>query len=188
MPEIFFARSPISPAHLVGTDAASLEAFLRINGLSERTVIQPDRAITLASRSTVATSDPRLFVADANDAGRMGSFSRALNNTGRLAVVVDAGLRANKIYTTHEGGGDWMRESAIQMVGFGAGGAAGGLTGKIVVGGGALLAAQAGLLVAGPVGWAVLGVVVGAGLLAGFAVGSYADKEGQGLAASIWDR
>jgi hypothetical protein len=148
----------------------------------------PDRAITLASRSTMGKPDPRLFVADASDAGRMGSFSRLLNNTGRLAVVVDAGFRANKIYTTHEGGGDWMRESAIQMTGFGAGGLAGGLTGKAVVGSGAFLAAKAGLLVAGPVGWAVLGVVVGAGILAGLSVGSLADERARFETARIWDR
>lgn len=148
----------------------------------------PDRAITLASRSTTARPDPRLLVADANDAGRMGQFSRVLNNTGRLAVVVDAGLRANKIYTTHDSGGDWMRESAVQMAGFGAEGAAGGATGKFVVGGGTLLAAKAGLLVSGPIGWAVLGVVVGAGLLAGFAVGGWFDKNAQALATNIWDR
>ncbi|MBU2874974.1 hypothetical protein [Marinobacter salexigens] len=148
----------------------------------------PERAITLASRSTAAKPDPRLFVADANDAGSMGQFSRVLNNTGRIAVAVDAGLRVNKVYTIHDGGGDWMRESAVQMVGFGAGGAVGGLTGKAVVGGGTMLAAKAGFLVAGPLGWAALGVIVGAGVLAGLLVGSYADKEGQGLAASIWDR
>ena len=148
----------------------------------------PDRAITLASRSTAAKPDPRLFVADANDAGRMGTFSRVLNNTGRLAVAVDAGFRINRIHTVRESGGDWMRESAIQMAGFGSGGVFGGLAGKAVVGGGSFLAAKAGLIAAGPVGWTVLAVIVGAGVLAGFTVGVHADRRAQFETARIWDR
>src|SRR5690554_2087826 len=118
----------------------------------------------------------------------MGTVSRVLNNTGRLAIAVDAGFRANKVHTTYESGGDWMRESAVLMTGFGAGAAAGGLAGKYTIVGGTALAAKAGLLVAGPVGWAVLGVVVAAGLIAGFTAGHYLDQGGQFAASTIWDR
>jgi hypothetical protein len=147
-----------------------------------------DRGILLASRSSSARPDARLFVADAADAGRMGSLSRILNNTGRLAIVADAGLRANKIHTAYENGGDWLRESSVQMTGFGFAGAAGGLAGKYTILGGTALAAKAGLLVAGPVGWAVLGVVVAVGVLAGVGAGSIADKRGRNIAAGTWDR
>ncbi|MBU2873555.1 hypothetical protein [Marinobacter salexigens] len=147
-----------------------------------------DRGILLASRSSSARPDARLFVADATDAGRMGSLSRILNNTGRLAIVADAGLRANKIHATYENGGDWLRESSVQMTGFGFAGAAGGLTGKYTILAGTALAAKAGLLVAGPVGWAVLGVIVTVGVFAGLGAGSIADKRGRNIAAGIWDR
>lgn len=72
------------------------------------------------------------------------------------------------------------------MTGFGV--AAGGLSGKYTILGGTALAAKAGLLVAGPVGWVVLGVVVAVGVLAGVGAGSIADKRGQSIAAGIWDR
>lgn len=147
-----------------------------------------DRGVLLASRSSSARPDTRLFVADATDAGRMGSLSRILNNTGRLAVVADAGLRANKIHTTYENGGDWLRESSVQMTGFGTAGVVGGLAGKYTVIGGTALAAKAGLIVAGPVGWAVLGVVVTVGVLAGLGAGLYADQKGQNFASMLWDR
>lgn len=147
-----------------------------------------DRGILLSSRSSSVRPDARLFVADATDAGRMGSLSRILNNTGRLAVVADAGLRANKIHTTYENGGDWLRESSVQMTGFGTAGVVGGLAGKYTVVGGTALAAKAGLLVAGPVGWAVLGVVVTVGVLAGLGAGLYADRKGQNFASMLWDR
>lgn len=147
-----------------------------------------DRGILLASRSSSARPDARLFVADATDAGRMGSLSRILNNTGRLAIVADAGLRANKIHVTYENGGDWLRESSVQMTGFGTAGVVGGLTGKYAVIGGTALAAKAGLIVAGPVGWAVLGVVVTVGVLAGLGAGLYADQKGQNFASMLWDR
>ncbi len=147
-----------------------------------------ERGVLLASRSSNIKPDARLFVADAADAGRLGAFSRFLNNTGRLAVVTDATLRANKVHTTYESGGNWLRESSIQMTGFGIGGVTGGLTGQGVVAGGTILAAKAGLLVAGPVGWAVLGVIVGAGFVAGYKVGSFIDNEAQSAASRLWDR
>ncbi|PCM44902.1 hypothetical protein [Marinobacter sp. ANT_B65] len=118
----------------------------------------------------------------------MDTVSRVLNNTGRLAIAFDAGFRANKVHTTYECGGDWMRESAVLMTGFGTAGVVGGLTGKYAVIGGTALAAQAGLIVAGPVGWAVLGVVVTVGVLAGLGAGLYADQKGQNFASMLWDR
>ncbi|WP_404362302.1 hypothetical protein [Marinobacter sp.] len=147
-----------------------------------------DRAITLATRNAGRKPDPRLYVADSADAGRVGSLGRFLNNTGRVAIAVDAGFRVNNIHSTYQDGGDWLRESSLQMAGFGLGGAAGGLTGKYTVIGGTALAAKAGLLVAGPVGWAVLGVIVGAGLLAGLTAGRYIDGGAQTATAWIWDR
>lgn len=147
-----------------------------------------ERGVVLAARSSSARPDARLFVADSADAGRIGTVSRVLNNTGRLAIAVDAGLRAQKVQISYESGGNWLRESSIQMTGFGLGGAAGGFTGKTVVASGTFLAAKAGLLVSGPLGWAVLGVIVGAGLIGGYGVGSYVDQRGQKVAAQLWDR
>jgi len=74
----------------------------------------------------------------------MGAFAKSLNHLGRAAVVVDAGLRARNVHATSQEGGDWLRESVVQMTGFGFAGAAGGMTGKAVVTGGSVFAAKAG--------------------------------------------
>lgn len=118
----------------------------------------------------------------------MASISKVLNNLGRTAVALDAGARVYGVTQTREEGGEWLRESAVQMTGFGAGGASAGLAGKAVFAGGSLLAVNAGLMVAGPAGWAVLGVIFCVSVVAGLGVGYYMDQIGQSVAELIWDR
>ncbi|MFE8072437.1 hypothetical protein QQM79_15370 [Marinobacteraceae bacterium S3BR75-40.1] len=146
-----------------------------------------ERGITLASRAPGAKPDQRLFVADTTQASRLGGFARFLGWLGTIGVVVDAGFRANHVCETYDGGGQWMRESAVQMTGFGAGGAVGGWVGRAVITGGAAYAAEAGLIVAGPMGWIALGVIVSVGVLAGYAAGTQMDEIGQYIASKVWD-
>lgn len=147
-----------------------------------------DRGITLAERRPRSPkTDPRLLVADKVQASRLAMLGRLLNKAGHGAIGLDAALRVQEINAVHREGGDWMRESSRQMTGFGLGGALGFSAGRAAMTGGAYFAAKAGLLVAGPLGWAVLGVVVLGSLGAGYMVGKYADQTGKWVADSIWD-
>lgn len=147
-----------------------------------------DRGILLARRRPQSPkTDLRIKVADQFQASRLASLSQFVNRLGKGMVALDAAARVDKVYEVHKEGGNWMRESSVQMTGFGLGGAAGGIVGTQVVSGGMVLAAEAGLLAAGPVGWAVLGGILLVGLAAGFTAGSLADKGGQLVAASVWD-
>ncbi|WP_097459943.1 hypothetical protein [Mangrovitalea sediminis] len=150
-----------------------------------------DRGITLAKRNRAGKPDARLYIEDSVEASRLGLFARGLSRVGAAALVVDAGIRAKKIRTIYLNGGNWMREGAIQMTGFGVGGVfgagVGGLT--IEVGtAGAAMAAETGLLAAGPIGWAILVVIVCAGLYVGYEAGVGGDNLGRLTASRIWDR
>ncbi|BFM05527.1 hypothetical protein [Halioxenophilus aromaticivorans] len=147
-----------------------------------------ERGMTLASRNPNSSKlDPRLKVANRIEASWLGYCGKIMNVVGNAAVAVDAGLRVKEVYDIHDAGGDWMRESARQMVGFGLGGAAGIYAGKAVIAGGTWLAAASSLTLAGPLGWTVLGVIIGVGLLTGFTVGMTFDGIGKYSADLIWD-
>jgi hypothetical protein len=153
------------------------------NALSNAT-----RGIRLAERSaSPAMADPRLNVADTVQADRMGKLSRGFNYLGRAAVAVDGALRIGKVKATYDEGGDWLKEGSRQMVGFGAGGAAGGFAAKVTVGVGTSMAAGMGLLVTGPIGWAALGVVLASSAIVGIGVGYYVDQIGKDLADFLWE-
>ena len=148
-----------------------------------------DRAITLALRkSNSPTMDARLNITDMPDIRKLQSCSKILVWAGNAAILADAGFRVAEVNAIRNEGGDWMRESAIQLTGFGSGGAAGGYVGKYTIVGGTALAAKAGLVVAGPVGWAVVGVIVAAGLFAGLGAGYYAERVGRYVASWTWNR
>ncbi|MFE8073484.1 hypothetical protein QQM79_20700 [Marinobacteraceae bacterium S3BR75-40.1] len=147
-----------------------------------------DRGILLAERRLNSPkTDPRIKVADQLQAKRLTLLSNFVNRLGQGMVVLDAAARVDIVQQVHQEGGNWMRESSIQMTGFGLGGAVGTTVGRATVAGGTALAAQAGLIVAGPVGWAVLGGIVLVGIAAGFATGYFMDQAGQAGAATIWD-
>lgn len=129
-------------------------------------------------------------------------YARVTKVAGHLAVGVSAALGAEKVIVTRSAGGDWLRETSKQMTRFGTGGAIGGYAGKwsagvvTSVGGrtvGALAskgliagAGKAGLLAAGPVGWGVLAVAVGVGLVVGWQVAERAGTAGENLADRLW--
>lgn len=169
-----------------------------------------NRGILLANRSAGGKADSRLFVSDSIEAGRIRWFARFFKELGRGATVLDGFLRYGEVRTVHANGHDWVRESVKQTAGMGfamvAGGAAGDavishgnrLGGRLLISAGqrfggqlairAGIATSAGLVSAGPVGWAVLGVVVLAGVFVGMKVGSSADDFGQAAVDKLYGR
>ena len=146
------------------------------------------RGIRLAERSaSPAKPDPRLNVADTIQADRMAKLAKGFNYLGNAAVAVDGAFRVGKVKATYDAGGNWLKESSRQMTGFGFGGAAGIAAGKATVMGGTTLAASIGLTAAGPVGLAVVGVIIVSGALVGIGIGYYFDQMGKNLADLLWD-
>ena len=147
-----------------------------------------ERGITLASRRPNSMKmDNRIKVANKVEASWLGHCSKVLKYAGNAALVVDAGLRAKEVSDIRDAGGDWMRESARQLTGFGAGGAAGLVAGTYTISMGTSIAAYSGLALAGPIGWSILGVIVAAGLVTGFVAGFTFEKAGKFVADYIWD-
>ena len=120
-------------------------------------------------------------------AGRMRYLAGSLNALGRVAPVADAGLRVHKVTAVREEGGEWLRESVAQMTGFGFAGAFGGIAGKATLIGGSALATSAGLMLAGPVGWAAVGTIIVITAVTGLSAAYYADQIGQYIAETLWD-
>ena len=90
---------------------------------------------------------------------------------------------------TREEGGDWLRESSRQMAGFGVGGAMGWAAGSAVISYSTVWASSAGaagLVAAGPVGWAILGAILVVGLAAGVGAGLIGDQLGKSAADNLW--
>jgi len=147
-----------------------------------------ERGATLATRKPNSPKmDPRIQVANRVQASWLTSCTKTLKVAGNAALLLDAVLRAKGIVDIHNAGGDWMRESARQLTGFGAGAAAGIYIGGATITAGSAWAASAGLMVAGPIGWAVLGVVVAVGLVSGFAAGYFFDSAGKTFADWIME-
>ena len=94
-------------------------------------------------------------------------------------------MRGIKIKAIKASGGDWMRESVRQISGFGFGGTIGIGIGRGTFAVGTLLAAKTGLLVAGPLGWLVLGGIFAASLGAGYLAGGRGDQLGQWFSNGI---
>ncbi|MEJ2755231.1 MAG: hypothetical protein P8104_05195 [Gammaproteobacteria bacterium] len=145
-----------------------------------------ERGITLATRNPKSqTKDVRLNLESRLQASQLKVMSRLINHAGNMAIGLDASLRALKVMDIQEDGGDWMRESARQITGFGFGGAAGLIMGRATFFAGTSAAAASGLTLAGPVGWIVLGTLFVGSLVAGYYAGSYGDQVGQGIANGI---
>lgn len=86
---------------------------------------------------------------------------------------------------------DWRSrqrgQGAKQITGFGLGGAAGIAVGQGIFSGGIAVASAAGLTIAGPIGWAILGTLFLGSLAAGYFAGSLGDSLGQEAAKRIMD-
>jgi hypothetical protein len=134
-----------------------------------------ERGITLAQRRGRGIN-----VASNTQALQIARMAKGISYTGRGFVVLDAGIRVHGVNNVYKQGGNWQREAAIQVTGFGAGGAAGMAVGKAVVLG--LTTIGLGLT---PVGWVVL---IGAGVAAGVGAAYVTESVSKGVAAAIWDR
>lgn len=165
-------------------------AYLRAKNRGDA-LSNAERGITLATRKPNSPKmDPRIQVANRYEAGQLAHLGKLLKVLGNAAVLADAGFRIKEVVDTREEGGDWLRESTRQMSGFGTGGAAGIAIGTAVVKVGTTLASSAGaagLVAAGPVGWAILGAIIVVGLGAGLAAGYYGDIVGKRAADKAWE-
>lgn len=140
-----------------------------------------ERGIVLATRKPDSPkADVRLNVESHLQASQLARMGKLLNGLGNITIAADASMRVIKVMNIEEAGGDWMREGAKQITGFGAGTASGALLGRAVFSGGVILAAQAGLSLAGPVGWAILGGIFTVSLVAGYFAGTAVDEFAQG--------
>jgi hypothetical protein len=134
-----------------------------------------ERGINLAQRRGRGIN-----VANNAQALQLSSLAKGVSYAGKGMVVLDAGIRINGVHNTYKQGGNWQREAAIQTTAFGAAGAVGAGTGKLVVMG--LTAIGLGLT---PVGWVV---IIGVGLTAAFGAAYVTDKIAQDKAAYVYDR
>ena len=114
-------------------------------------------------------------------------MGKLLNSLGNVSIAADASMRVIKVMNIEDAGDDWMREGANQITGFGLGGAFGTGTGRAVFAGGIWAATQAGLTLAGPVGWATLGLIFIASLSVGCIVGTKTDIATQAGSELIMD-
>jgi hypothetical protein len=106
-------------------------------------------------------------------------FVQGARVAGRGLLVLDAGIRINKVRQTHNQGGDWVRTATVETVGMGFGFAAGYLTTTAVLG-----TASSLMLAATPVGWAIL--IVG-GITLGYLAATTLDDRAKSIAGQIYD-
>jgi hypothetical protein len=139
-----------------------------------------ERGITLAQRNLNSPKpDVRLNVESQLQASQLARMGKLINGLGNMTIAVDGAFRVVKVMDIEAEGGDWMREGAKEVTGFGLGTATGIF---------AATGAYSGLLaLAGPVGWGLLGAIFlvsfGAGML-----GSYAGNEfGQQISTFLMD-
>lgn len=135
----------------------------------------PKRAMGLARGGK---TDAAIKLQSYHNVKRVQQFQRVTNIAGKGLVVLDAGLRVNKIQDTYEQGGNWQKELAKEMTGFGMGVAAGAYLGTVIT------ASLTILLIATPGGWAI--AILG-GLAVGLAGAKVGDLIGKLLAETLYD-
>ena len=140
-------------------------------------MVGAERGITLAGRGRKAR---RLHVANGAQASRIALLARGTRYAGNGLILLDAGIRVQKVRGAYDSGGDWQRQAVLETTGFGFGGAAGLFVGNSVVSGLTTL----GLAVT-PVGWVVM---IGLAATIGFGAAYYADKKAKSVAGLIYDR
>ena len=163
-----------------------------------------NRALTLAERNP---NSPKihsgLYISDTSDVRRYGGYARIMQNLGRGTVLVGAGAAILEVQNTAQAGGDWLRESTRQMVGFGLSGYWGAISGKhatrlatfagtraigaLATKGTIVAAGKVGLVAAGPIGWAILGTAILIGVSVGYQVGKLGGSVGRNSADRGWN-
>ena len=147
-----------------------------------------ERGIVLATRKPNSPkADVRLNVESHLQASQLARMGKLLNGLGNVTIAADASMRVIKVMNIEDAGGDWMREGAKQITGFGLGGAFGIGATQFSIQLGSLAAAQAGLTLAGPVGWATLGLIFIVSLSVGYIVGTKIDNAAQSGSELIMD-
>lgn len=147
-----------------------------------------ERGIVLATRKPGSPkADVRLNVESQFQTSQLARMGKLVNGLGTIAVGADASIRAIKVMAIEDAGGDWMREAAKQVTGFGFGGAAGIGAGQGVFTGGSAIAASAGLTISGPVGWAVMGALFLGSVATGYFAGVIGDAIGKEAARLIME-
>jgi hypothetical protein len=139
-----------------------------------------ERGITLATRNPNSPkADVRLNVESQAQASKLARMGKLVNGLGHTAIAADGVLRVVKVMDIEAEGGDWMREGAKQMTGFGLGTASG-----LYVGG---LAYTGLIALAGPVGWGVLGAIFAVSVTAGYIASTVGDAAGEKLSDRVWE-
>ena len=125
-----------------------------------------------------------LHIENGKQAMQLSRLAKGINYAGNGMIILDAGIRVNRVHSSYNNGEDWHKELSMQTTGFGTGAAIGILAGRAST---TLL--TTGLtaigLTLGPVGWLV---IIGTSVAAGYYAGKYADKLAQGAAGKIYDK
>ena len=134
----------------------------------------PQRAMGLARGSK---TDAAIKLQSYHNVKRVQQFQRVANIAGKGLVVLDAGLRVNKVQDTYNQGGNWQKELAREMTGLGLGVIAGSIVG------GQLTTTLTLILIATPYGWVI---AIGAGLIAGLISAKFVDEIGKDISDVLW--
>ena len=100
------------------------------------------------------------------------AFEKSANVLGKSLIVLDAGLRADKVHDDYLAGRNWQKRAAVEAAGFGLATA-----GALWVGGQAVTAGLGIAMLATPVGWVfIIGSSIAVGIVAakgGDAIGKW---------------
>jgi hypothetical protein len=135
----------------------------------------PERGIRQARSSRTAKA---ITFSNTRQVQYLQRFTKGARIAGRGLLVLDAGIRINRVRETYDQGGDWARTATVETVGMGFGFAAGYATTLAVAGLGTLF------LAATPVGWMIM---IGAGITAGYMAATAFDVFGKDLAGKLYD-
>lgn len=136
----------------------------------------PQRALNQARDAR--TPKPITF-SDSHQVMRLTRFAHVARIAGRGLLVLDVGLRTQKVVEDPEAGADWQRTATIETVGLSFGFLSGYGASYAVAGGLGLL------LGATPVGWVIM---IAGGITAGYLAGSQMDRKAKEFASQIYDR
>lgn len=134
-----------------------------------------ERGQTLAERNR----GRRIHVSDMEQGKAVSKLSGAMNYAGKGFVVLDGGMRGQKVYETYQHGEDWERELAVQT-----GGLSGSISGGYLTGKGVALTLSRIALLATPWGWAF---TIGSSIVLGVIVSNQMDTRFQRFVGNIWD-
>lgn len=150
---------------------------------SRSALLNADRGINIArsGRSGRQTSQS-LHFANSQQVATVQRFVNGTQIVGRGILVLDFGLRTNKVSTAYHNGGDAGRMAVTQYSGFAVGAGTGILVGKGSV---AAIGALSLAFTLSPVGWVLL---IGAAALLSFGAASAADSFTQDVTGYGYDR